>query len=112
MTIQTTRIPAHETIRNLMEASGSCIMSVVFLKQEDGTERPMVFNPKHRGVIKGTGHSIKDEEKKKNIFKVMDLTLNPPQWRCFDARTVLYARVLGKCYHFSPEELADGPGAS
>ena len=101
MTIQTTRIPAHETIRNLMDASGSRIMSVVFRKKEDGELRPMVFNPKHRGEIKGTGNPIKDEEKKLNIFKVMDLTLNPPDWRCFDARTVLYARVGGARYDFS-----------
>ena len=97
MTIQTTRIPAHETIRNLMDASGSRIMSVRFLKQ-DGTKRTIPFNPKHRGEIKGTGNPIKDEEKKKNIFKVMDLSLNPPDWRCFDARTVLYARVGGARY--------------
>ena len=101
MTIQTTRIPAHETIRNLMEASGSCIMSVTFVKKEDGKLRPMWFNPKDRGDIKGTGHPIKDEEKKKNIFKVRDLSLNPPQWRCFDARTVLYAQVRGARYDFS-----------
>ena len=103
-----TRIPAHETIRNLIEASGSRIMSVRFLKQ-DGTERTMPFNPKDHGEIKGTGHPIKDEEKKKNIFKVRDLSLNPPQWRCFDARTVLYARVNGECY-FLKKEPANGPG--
>ena len=110
MTIQTTRIPASETIRNLMEASGSRIMSVVFLKK-DGTKRTMPFNPQHRGEIKGTGNPIKDKEKKENIFKVMDLSLNPPQWRCFDARTVLYARVGGDRIDFRQEELADGPRA-
>ena len=93
----------HEVIRQAIQQSGSRIMSARFLKV-DGTERTIPFNPKHLGEIKGTGNPIKDEEKKANIFKVMDLSLNPPQWRCFDARRTLYIRVNGERIDLSSQK--------
>ena len=92
-------------LREAMDKSGSRVMSTVHIKK-DGTERITVFNPKHIGTIKGTGHPIKDPEAKANLFKVMDLTLNPAAWRSIDARRLIRIRVGGDEINTSVEEEA------
>ena len=84
-----------DVIRQAIRDSGSRILSVRFVKK-NGEERTLPFNPLHIGEVKGTGNPLKDKEAIENIFKVMDLSHNPPAWRCFDARRVLYVRVNGK----------------
>jgi hypothetical protein len=89
-----------EIIRSKIAEAGSGFVSVYFTKQ-DGSERQMTFNPLHFGEVKGTGHAIKDETTKANIFKVMDIHKG---WRSFDARRVFKIKVNGQVTELQPEQ--------
>jgi hypothetical protein len=91
----------HEIIRQVITEAGSKMVSVTFIKQ-DGSERQLTFNPRHKGQILGTGNPIKDPEKAKNVFRIMDINLN--EWRSFDARRVYRVKFQGKTVDLPTEE--------
>ena len=82
--------------------SGSRIMSTVHVKK-DGTRRKTVFNPRHIGEIKGTGNPMRGAAAV-NVFRVMDLTQNPPAWRAVDARRLVEVKVGGQVITTTVEE--------
>ena len=91
-----------ELLTASIAVSGSRIMSTVHLKK-DGTCRKTVFNPRHIGEVKGTGHPMRGAAAV-NVFRVMDLTLNPPAWRAVDARRLVEVKVGGQVITTTVEE--------
>ena len=79
---------SHEQITNLIQQSGSKLVSVTFEKK-DGSQRQLTFNPKDINDIKGTGSPCSDP----NIFRVRDIKLSA--WRSFDARRTISVKVNG-----------------
>ena len=79
---------SHEQITNLIQQSGSKLVSVTFEKK-DGSQRQLTFNPKDINDIKGTGSPCPDP----NIFRVRDIKLSA--WRSFDARRTISVKVNG-----------------
>lgn len=86
----------HETIHDIIEASGSKLVSVRFTKK-DGSERQLTFNPSDHADIKGTGTVTQDP----NIFRIRDINLG--QWRSFDARRCHSIKVAGKLTQLTQE---------
>ena len=91
-----------ELLTASIAVSGSRIMSTVHLKK-DGTCRKTVFNPRHIGEVKGTGHPMRGAAAV-NVFRVMDLTLNPPAWRAVGARRLVEVKVGGQVITTTVEE--------
>jgi len=79
----------HQTIRTIIDAAGSQLVSVNFIKK-DGTERQLTFNPQDFAEIKGTGNPTSDP----NIFRIRDIKLS--SWRSFDARRVTKITAKGQ----------------
>ena len=86
----------HETIHDIIEASGSKLVSVRFTKK-DGSDRQLTFNPADHADIKGTGTVTQDP----NIFRIRDINLG--QWRSFDARRCHSIKVAGKLIQLTQE---------
>ena len=86
----------HEQITNLIQESGSKLVSVTFEKK-DGSHRQLTFNPKDINDIKGTGSPCADP----CIFRVRDIKLG--QWRSFDARRTICIKVNGAVHTINQE---------
>lgn len=76
-------------LRQLLDANGSKLVSVVFEKA-NGEQRQMTINPRQIGEIKGTGRVNTDPD----LFRVVDHRLG--QWRSFHASRVVSVKVQGQ----------------
>lgn len=83
-----------EAIRQVLEAAGSSLVSVRFIKK-DGTERQLTGNLLDHNDIKGTGTPAKDP----NIVRIRDIKLG--QWRSFDCSRVVSIKSKGQVHTFS-----------
>ena len=88
-----------ENIREFLNASGSTIVSVEFIKK-DGTYRKVQFNPRDRQEIKGFGPSTNDP----NIIRIRDFSIAKKQgqnaWRSFDVRRIVKITANGQTFDF------------
>lgn len=89
-----------QTIREFLKQSGSTIISVTFTKK-NGELRKIVFNPKDRQEIKGTGK----ENTNPNIFRVRDFDIARNNngigaWRSFDCNRIVSIKTNGIVYKF------------
>jgi hypothetical protein len=88
-----------ENIRNFLRSCGSTIVSVEFMKK-DGTIRKILFNPKDRNEIVGTGSKVQNP----NIIAVRDLGIAQSQktgaWRSFDVNRIVSIKSRGQVFNF------------
>ncbi|MFZ9327038.1 MAG: SH3 beta-barrel fold-containing protein [Polynucleobacter sp.] len=84
----------HEDVRQVLEAAGSSLVSVYFIKK-DGTERQLTGNLMDHNDIKGTGNPTQDP----NIVRIRDIKLG--QWRSFDCRRVIKIKSKGEVHNFA-----------
>lgn len=84
----------HQAVREILDAAGSSLVSVRFIKK-DGTERQLTGNLKDHNDIKGTGTPTQDP----NIVRIRDIKLG--QWRSFDCRRVVSIKSQGQVHTFS-----------
>jgi len=89
-----------ETIRNFLQAAGSTIISVQFIKK-DGTIRNIRFNPRDRNEITGAGSKVRNPD----IIAVRDLSIAQTQktgaWRSFDVNRIVSIKSRGQVYNFT-----------
>ena len=60
----------HQAVREILDAAGSSLVSVYFIKK-DGTERQLTGNLMDHNDIKGTGNPTQDP----NIVRIRDIKL-------------------------------------
>jgi hypothetical protein len=87
------------TIRNFIQASGSTIISVEFVKK-NGEKRKIQFNPLDRQEIVGGSPSTTNPD----IIRVRDFKIARDQgqgaWRSFDVNRVLSITSNGQHFQF------------
>jgi hypothetical protein len=91
-----------QIIKDAIAQAGSTFVSVYFHKK-DGTIRQMTFNPKHHGIVLGTGNPLKDPGAIENIVRCMDICAGGKTaagWRSFDCRRVFRMSVGGRVMEF------------
>lgn len=86
-----------DAIRTLLDSAKSGFVSIRFTKA-NGEERQLTTNPKHVGIVLGTGTPSKDP----SVFRIMDVKLN--QWRSFRAERVISVKVNGQVTSFTQED--------
>jgi hypothetical protein len=92
-------MPRSELIRSFLQAAGSTIISVEFIKK-DGTTRKLRFNPRDRNEITGTGSKVRNPD----IIAVRDLSIAKTQktgaWRSFDVNRIVSIKSRGQVFNF------------
>ena len=86
-----------QTIKQVIDASGGHICSVIFIKKSTGKVRHMVFR---KGVSKGVnGKGLKYNPKKYGNMIVYDMGVN--DYRTIKLENVTSLKVNGKSYNWS-----------
>lgn len=88
--------PTPDNVRTILEAAKSTFVSIQFTKA-NGEQRQLTTNPKHIGIVLGTGKPCNDPA----VFRIMDTKLN--QWRSFRAERVISIKANGATTIFSQE---------
>lgn len=104
--VQPMSLTKAQIIKDTIAQAGSTFVSVYFRKK-DGSIRQMTFNPRHHGVILGTGNPLKDPGAVENIVRCMDIAKGSESsggWRSFDCRRVFRLQVKGKVIELGERE--------